>query len=281
VPLPTSLTPLLSLVDSATTSKVEYVVGGTNLEGGDREAAAQMLADDAMKIACGASPALTRWRNRRDGGSAETGSRLEAIRTFVGIAFGSPDRPPAKDHVQGYVAELLWNRLVSERTTCRDGRRLIRAHSVKADPLEPGGDGLAIYEDQDAVHVFRLWEIKKHDAKGRLSGTVNRASKQLARRGPEYLAKLAGPETLGAASTLNDLYSEIVEMWFDQGPRVGVGVAVGTADHHAPGNSRPFGSLRTSFPGLTNAAQTEAIVIAIPDFAGFADRVKEIMWSGL
>jgi hypothetical protein len=81
----------------------------------------------------------------------------------VGIAFGHPDSPVNEHHVQGHVAELLWSRVMRERSVCRDGRQLVKAHPVKADPLEPGGDGLVIYQDPNGVLVFRLWEIKKHE----------------------------------------------------------------------------------------------------------------------
>lgn len=279
--VPSALTPLLALTSSPETSQVEFVVGGLNLGDVDREAAAQLLAEDAMKVACGSSPIFDRWRRRRDGGPAETGARLEAVKTYIQIGFGGVDRPPNKDHLQGHVAELIWNRLVQERTTCRDGRQLVRAHPVKSDPLEPGGDGLVVYRDKHSALVFRLWEIKKHDAKARISSTINRASNQLANRGHEYLAKLAGPETISEDGVLGELYASMVELWFDRSERAGVGVSIGTSAHSAPSSTRTFGSIRKNFPGFTESAQTESIVIAVPDFPGFADRVKEIVWSGL
>lgn len=281
MPFPTSLTPLLALTDSPGASQVEYVVGGLNLAGTDREAAAQLLADTAMSIACGNSSALDRWRQRRDGGPAEVGNSLKTVETFVAIAFGHPNRPPDADHLQGHVAELIWNLLLAERFTARDGRRLVRAHSVKADPLEPGGDGLVVYQNADGVLVFRLWEIKKHAAQQGVSGTINRASRQLASRGHEYLAKLAGPETLVHTGEMGKFYGSMVDLWFDRSYRAGVGVAVGTSDSHAPRSVRSFRSINTSFPEFSSSSQTESIVIAVPDFPGFANRVKEIMWSGL
>lgn len=280
VAIPTGLTSLLAFVDGPRAAMVEYVVGGLRLSGEDRETAAQLLADTAMKVACGDSSVLDRWRSRRDGGPAELGNSLRTVETYVGIAFGHPDRPPNDDHLQGHVAELMWNLVIEERTTSRDGRRLIRAHGAKADPLEPGGDGLVIYLDSNDVLVFRLWEIKKHDAQQKVSGTINRAGKQLASRGHEYLAKLAGPETIAQTGDLGDLYASMVDLWFDRSERAGVGVSIGTSDHHAPSSHRSFGSLNRLFPEFSRA-QTEAIVVAMPDFPVFANRVKEIVWSGL
>lgn len=278
---PAALTPLLGLVQAPPGSVVEYMIGGRALTGKDREAAAQLLADDAVATACGTAPVLGWWRDRRDGGASHGGNRQQIVATFVGIAFGTPGKPADVDHVQGHIAELLWSRVMRERSTCRDGRQLVKAHPVKVDPLEPGGDGLIIYKNPDDVLVFRLWEIKKHDAQNRVSATINRASKQLSERGSEYLAKIVGPETLEATGAIADLYANMVELWFDRSERAGVGVSVGTSVEHEPRPPRAFGSIRTAFPEFKASGQTECLVVAIPDFAGFAGRVKEIVWSGL
>lgn len=278
---PATLTPLLDLSESPAGSRVSYFIGGANLAEPAREVAAQLIADDGMRVACGNAPVLGSWRARRDGGAPHPPVRRQAVETYASIAFGLPGAPPNTDHLQGHVAELIWNRVLGERETCVDGRRLVKAHSVKADPTEPGGDGLVIYRDSDGDLVFRLWEIKKHAATARISATINRASSQLEGRGHEYLAKLAAPETLTAEGELLDLYGEMVELWFDRSVRAGVGVAVGTTKDNAPRDGRTFRSIRTRFPAFTSATQTEGLVVALPDFAGFADRVKEIVWSGL
>jgi hypothetical protein len=203
------------------------------------------------------------------------------VRTFASIAFGLPESPATTDHLQGHVAELLWQRVIGERKICRNGRQLERAHSVKVDLLEPGGDGLVVYKDVNGTLVFRLWEIKKHDSSSPVSSTINRASKQLSRRGHEYLAKLAAPETTTQTGALGDLYAEIVELWFDRSDRCGVGVSVGTSSHQAPKSALSFRSIRTAFPDLKDPSQTESIVVAVPDFPAFANRVREVVWSGL
>jgi hypothetical protein len=159
---PPTLTPLLAITCSPAGSPVEYVIGGQQLTGANRETAAQLLADDAMVIRCGNAPALAYWRSCRDGGPPQTGARKVAVETFASIGFGLPASPANEDHLQGHVAELLWNRVIGERQICLDGRRLLRAHPVKPDPLEPGGDGLVIYKTVAGVLVFRLWEVKKH-----------------------------------------------------------------------------------------------------------------------
>lgn len=279
--VPSLLTPLLSLIDNPEKSNVEYVVGGSGLNGSSRDDAAHLLAEDSMAIACGRAPALDWWRARRDGGPAQTGVKLQTLESYAAVAFGLPQKPKNFDHVQGHIAELLWNRLMSERQVCRDGRLLVQAHPIKIDALEPGGDGLVVYRDSHGTLVYRLWEIKKHNAKGSISATINRASKQLHDRGHEYIAKLAGPESLTQDPDLGDLYANMLEMWYDRSNRAGVGVSVGTSDHHMPTGPATFGSIRRQFPDFTGPSQTESIVVAVPDFPGFANRVKEIVWSGL
>lgn len=281
MPTPARLTPLLALTSSDRRSLVEYEIGGNTLLGADRDVAASLIADDAMVVACGASSVLERWRQTRDGGPAQTGARLRAAETFVNIGFGLPGRPKNVDHVQGHVAELLWNRVIRERAICRDGRAFLAAEPVKSDPLEPGGDGLVVYTAADGSLVFRLWEIKKHDSVSGVSQTINRAGKQLKTRGHEYLAKLTGPATLASTGDLAELYDSMLELWFDRSPRAGIGVSVSASDTHAPSSRRAFGSLRAHFPEFTLPSQTEAVVLALPEFPSFVNQVKEIVWSGL
>lgn len=275
------LSSLLALVPSGGQSLVEYEIGGPGLIGAGREAAAQMIADDAMEVACGASSVLKWWRDRRDGGPAQVGARLEVMRTFINIGFGLPGQPKNPDHVQGHIAELLWGRVIGERQSCRDGRAYVASEPIKADALEPGGDGLVIYRSAGGTLVFRLWEIKKHDSTARVSNTINRAGKQLKTRGHEYLAKIVGPATATATGDLAELYDSMLELWFDRSPRAGVGVSVSASDVHAPTGHRAFQSLRTHFPAFTGTGQTESLVFAVPDFPGFVKRVQEIVWSGL
>ena len=278
---PLNLTSLLAMKESPASSRVEYVIGGQGLTSAEQETAARQLAEDAMRIRCGGSPVLERWRARRDGGPPETGVRKAAVEAYVKIGFGLPDAPADDDHLQGHVAELLWNRLIQERLVCRDSRRLVYAHPVKPDPLEPGGDGLVIYEIKGGTLVFRLWEIKKHDSQARVSATIRRASQQLSSRGQEYLAKLAGPETVEQEGPLGELYAEIVELWLDGSDRAGAGVSVGTSAQYSPSRPSAFSSIATAFPHFKQPGQTESIVVALPDFPAFANCVREMMWSGL
>jgi hypothetical protein len=121
-----SLTSLLAMTENTDRSDVEYVIGGQQLADTEREMAAQLLADDAMRTRCGKSPVLARWRARRDGGPPATGAPAAAVKVYAGIGFGLPGASANDDHLQGAVAELLWNRLIQERLVCRDKRRLVQ-----------------------------------------------------------------------------------------------------------------------------------------------------------
>ena len=279
----TGTEPLTALLGLPSGPIDPYVVGGMSLDASaDRECAALLLADDAMVIRCGVSPLLDRWRRRRDGQLPEAGdTRSDAVRVYASIGFGSPEKPAGDNHLEGLVAELFWNRLLNERRICSDGRQLVRAHSVKPDPLEPGGDGLVIYKTPGGTLVFRLWEIKKHESSAPISATIGRASKQLAKRGNEYLAKLAGPETIAQGGELGQLYAELVELWLDKHERAGVGVSVGTSASRAPAGPAAVGASVSGFPEFDGPGQIEGLVVAIPDFPGFSKRVREIVWSGL
>lgn len=276
-----TLTDLLSM-GPAPVETVEVALGGGQLDPSGRERAAQILADDAMAIRCGRTPMLDRWRARRDGGPPATGSARQALATYAGIGFGLPVDPASPDHLQGLVAELLWNRLIWERRACTQNRRLVHAHSVKPDPLEPGGDGLVIYDTGDGTTLlFRLWEIKKHLAQAPYSATIGRASAQLLSRGTEYLAKLAGPETVEQSGPLGDLYREIVELWLDRSERAGTGVSLATATEYGPLGPSAFNALATSFEEFAAPGQLEGIVVSISAYDDFANRVRDIVWSGL
>ena len=276
-----TLTELLDLAAGPADSLVEYVIGGTTLTPDAWELAAQMLADDAMEVRCGPSPMLQRWRAVRDGRTPEDTVSADTVKTYATIGFGSLGGSANDNHLQGLVAELLWNRLLDERKLGSGGRELVKRHRVKPDPLEPGGDGLVLYKIGD-VFVFRLWEIKKHDrANDPVSSVISGASNQLVLRGNEYIAKFAGPDTIEQAGPIGAFYAEMVELWLNGSERAGVGVSVSTSDTYAPTQATSFKSIAEKFPKFTAMGQTEVVVVAVPDFPAFAIRVREIVWSGL
>lgn len=102
VPVSNTLTSMLAFTPGPAGFGVEYVIGGQALTSQHRESAAQMLAEDAMRIRCGESPILKRWRAKRDGHEPATRSTDSVVATYAGIGFGLPDKKPATpDHLQG------------------------------------------------------------------------------------------------------------------------------------------------------------------------------------
>lgn len=275
-----TLTSLLGINPSSAGATTEYVISGLEATEQDIEDAAQLIADDAMRIRCGLSPVLQLWRTRRDGGPEHTTRDRRAAETFVQRVFGLPGRPGDTDHLQGHVAELLWGRLINERTVCADGRCLVHATEVKADPTEPGGDGLVVYAITDGTLVFRLWEVKKHNSTAHISSTIGRACTQLSTLGAQYLALLVASGTKYPGA-LGKLYAELVELWLDEHVKAGVGISISTSAPHAPKSGDAFGGMAKAFPQFNNPGQREGLLIAVSDFPSFAERVREIIWTGL
>lgn len=275
-----TLTSLLALTAGPDGSPCQFMIGGLATSAADLEAAAQMIADDAMRLRCGDSPALDRWRRSRDGGPEHSEHERKSIEVFVEPVFNLPGQRANDDHIQGHIAELVWGRLIGERTVCEDGRRLVHTEDIKADPTAPGADGLVVYEISDHTLVFRLWEVKKHDSSAHISTTIGRACSQLSLHGAEYLALLTGPGTKHPGA-LGKLYADLVDLWLTDHARAGVGISVATSVSHAPKRGGAFGNVATAFPQFGGAGQREGLIVAVADFPAFARRVREIIWTGL
>ncbi len=245
----------------------------------DLDAASWTLARDIMAVRTGPSSAFTLWEQRATGGRSHSARDRRIVEPFVLPIFGSPSDPKDEQHVQGYVAESLWYGLTSEiAATETTGRRLVHLEPPGFMVSEPGGDGLAVYEVTGGSLVFRLWEVKKHVSVGHLSRTIGRACDQLVYNAEAYLAKLVSTAASKPAP-LSKTYAELVELWVDGDPRSGVGVSIATSSAHAPKRTS-FGTLATKFPHFSRT-QREGLILAIGDFADFADRVRGHVWSGL
>ncbi|MEV5753651.1 hypothetical protein AB0L00_38015 [Actinoallomurus sp. NPDC052308] len=279
------LASLLSLTAWPGDAGCAYMIGGLTAGAAELEAAAQMIAEDAMRIRCGESPVMDKWCARRDGGQDYSESDKRAVEVFVQPVFGLPTYDTTamekiRNHLEGFVAELLWNRLIRDRTVTADGRTLVHAEEVKADPTGTGADGLVVYEVTDGTLVFQLWEIKKHAATTHISATIKRAADQLAEHGPRYLAMLTAPGTKHPGP-LGRLYADLVPLWLENSPRAGIGISVATSTTHLPPRSTVFTNVAPVFPNLDAPGQREGLLVAVTDFPVFADRVKEIVWTGL
>lgn len=283
-PIAISVTELLGIALHPVDAGCSYLFGGLDVTADALHPVARLLADDAMRLRCGSSPALSKWRARRDGlAPREDDLDRREIEVFVAPAFGlrtSPDLGKTRHHVQGFVAELLWNRLILDRTETPDGRRLTHTQEVKGDPTGTGGDGFVVYEVADGTLVFRLWEIKKHLAKEPISAKIKEAADQLAEHGARYLAMLTGPGSAHSGA-LGKLYGDLVRLWLERSPRAGIGISITTSAEHAPAKHPAFQSIAKVFPDFPNEGQREAAMIVLPDFASFSEAVREAVWSGL
>ena len=246
----------------------------------DLESAARILAERAMRMRCGDSTAYGLWVSRVNGAPPLTPTERLRVEPFIETVFGLPGKTLSPEHIQGYVAELLWHTLASEsQTTCGGLGKLHHLEDPSFSVTEPGGDGLAVYELADGILFFRLWEVKKHSSKQHVSATVTSACNQLSTRATKYLAKYSALSR-NFQGPLRELYAELVDLWIDADPRAGLGVSVATSAASAP-KGRGFSQMGRKFPKLTTLGQREGMLIAVGNFPAFADMVKEAVWKGL
>jgi hypothetical protein len=242
----------------------------------NRQAATAIVADAAVQWQCrGAVHHYAAWRRAVTQGTQLSTDERRRLVPFIRPAFGLPDDPPVADHLQGHVAECVWYILAQENVPDNLALRAIEGPSFLV--TTPGGDGLVVYQREDDVLVFQLWEVKKHDSTGGISRTVSRALRQLDERAEEYLAQLT---TLAGSyePDVAQLYSALSDMWLDRDERAGAGVAVSTSDRYLP--STCFGKMHTRFPDLS-IEQMAGLVVALGDFPAFAGSVRDRIWSAL
>lgn len=278
-----SLSALLGLVPGPSTTPCRYLLAGGAATDPNLQLAAEMIAEDAVSQRCGKAKAADAWRARRLGGPPHPPNDRAVLEAFVADTFGLPTdgepAPPASDLLQGYVAELIWHRLAREHTVPAHGRRLVHVTDLSWTPYQQGGDGLVVYRITDGQLTFQLWEIKKHDAKDNVSGTIRRAADQLSSEGKRYLAQYTayGSKLDGE---LGGLYADLVQLWVDQDQRAGVGVSVATSVRHTPSETA-FDAVANTFPDHAAPGQREGLAVVVPDFPHFAAAVRDVVWSGL
>jgi hypothetical protein len=242
----------------------------------NQRSAVAIVADAAVKWQCrGAPQHYNAWRQAVAQGVPLSPDQSRKLAPFIKPALGLPARPLPDDHLQGHVAEYVWYLLAQENLPTGLTLRTIEGPGFSV--TTPGGDGLAVYQRHDAVLVFRLWEIKKHESTAHLSRTVARAYKQLDKNADVYLAELT---TLAEnyEPEIAQLYAALSDLWLDRDERAGAGVAVSTSDGHLP--TRCFGTMHRSFPELS-IEQMQGFVIALGDFPAFARAVRDRVWSAL
>ncbi|GAA4102705.1 hypothetical protein [Nonomuraea soli] len=281
------MTELLGIVARPENAGCSYLFGGPDAGQEALETVTRLLAEEAMRLPCGASPALDKWRARRDGCAASESPELDRreIEVFIGPVFGLPTSTQEEldkitHHLQGFVAELLWNRIIQDQVQTPDGRILVHTEEIKGDPTGTGGDGFVVYAIDDGTLVFRLWEIKKHVSNSPIAAKIKGAAEQLSGHGARYLALLTGPGTKHDGA-LGELYGHLVTLWLENSFRAGIGVSIATSTAYAPTSHPAFDNVAAVFPQFPADGQREALMVAITDFAHFAEEVRKEVWRGL
>jgi len=245
----------------------------------DVEAAAWLVAEEIMRLRTrGATETFDIWRTAATTEGRISDPNRPRVEPFVQTVFGSTIDPAPTDHVEGYVAEVVWF-LLTRDGALDHGRTIRRIEEPSFYVTGPGGDGLVVSELEDGTLVFRLWEIKKHNRSGGISATATRAMTQLATRGAGYLAQYVAtaPNSDGDVARL---YAELVDHWVDAHSVAGAGVGIGTSATSAP-KRRCFTTMQSHFPRLNEPGQLEGLVVGIADFAGFSRSVRDFVWSAL
>jgi L-rhamnose isomerase len=75
------------------------------------------------------------------------------------------------------------------------------------------------------------------------------------------------------------LYGQLVESWLEGSDKAAAGVAVHTSASKVP--RRCFTKFGERFARFTDPNQLRGLVTAVDDFAVFAQRVRDIVWTGL
>lgn len=275
--VPERLSDVLMLERRGAVNRCQWLRGKLSAQSEEnRQTAVAIVAETALRWQC--RGAIQHYEAWRDAVRLSTQLGRDARRKlvpFVRPAFGLPDAPPLADHLQGHVAECVWYILAKENVPAGLSLRSIEGPSFLV--TAPGGDGLVVYQRDDDVLIFRLWEIKKHDSTGGVSRTVSRALQQLDEKAEEYLAQLT---TLASTydGDVGQLHAALSDLWLDRDERAGAGVAVSTSDQYLPNSC--FGRMHVRFPDLA-VDQLAGLVVALGDFPAFAVEVRDRIWSAL
>ena len=173
--------------------------------------------------------ALANWMERHGGGPAHDEPTKAELKAYLLNDFADGSNEP---RLQGAVVEHLWACLAPD---INGGWGVpICVSRDHFSVIDPGGDGLSLY-DSDAPDLrFRLWESKRHDSVAKsVTEVVTGASAQLKTRAAVYLARMSKPLQLNADPRIQQLEGKIVKLWTTRDASGGVGVSVGTTSTRA------------------------------------------------
>ncbi len=248
------------------------------------DALAKELADRIVGFQCrGAIQHYHAWKAKSRGGNPLSDSARRALEAFLAPVFGTPGNPDLipKDHLEGYVGQMLWYFLCEERRTQES---ICRIEPPGFKSTDPGGDGLVVHRRPNATLMFRLWEMKKFvptsdTSNTSVASTVNTAYHQLDTKALEYLARYTAICQELDDPELRMLYGQLVDRWADASDQAAAGVSVATSSSQVP--QRCFDTFGQRFPRFASPVRLRGMLTAIGDFAAFSCKVRECVWSGL
>jgi hypothetical protein len=240
------------------------------------DAAAWLVAAEIMALRCNrARDSYRLWETAAKGEALPTGADPTTLTPFVEPSLGLPPDGISLDHTQGYVAEVVWRTLAREQVNA--DRELVYLARPDPDVHSPGADGFAIYKEGDG-YVYRIWEIKKREGDGAVSGTISRAYAQLKEHAERYLAKLTALSEVGDDDPLRVPFAELVPLWKRGDPSAGVGIAVAANAAALPQTA--FSTMHDHFPNLADGS-LEGCLVGLGDFPEFCTYVRRLVWNGL
>jgi hypothetical protein len=218
------------------------------------------------------------WKHRLEGGPANPQQITEGLSHLIGLVVGVPSRPRTPDKVQAAIAEHLWYLLQEEQDDRLGQNELVQGPSLRVE--DHGSDGLVVFTDRTGDFHFRLWEIKKRFPAGDLRPIVKRACDQISDSGYIYLAQAA--ETIqeqGHPDALRAFAARMASLWLSADRRTSAGVAIKA--ERGSRRDRSFDRMAEHLPDLEGAGRRLGLAIESGGFDQLADRVQELLWTGL
>lgn len=234
------------------------------------------VASEAVRLRCSGVVGLhASWVSRRTSGTHTLHGADVMLPAFLRPSFGVPSTPPAAEHLQGAVGEMVWYVLVRDFVHEPEVAYIVEP---SISPLDHGGDGFVVHRLGDGGLMFRLWEVKK-SASGPVSSTVSTAYAQLNERAPEYLARLIPQEQRNPDPDVRDLVSRSILEWDRGGKEASAGIAVTLSKGDLP--AQCFTTMPKRFKLMRSPNRLRGLLAGLDDLVTFADRVRDEVWSGL
>lgn len=248
-------------------------------EGADIDQLAADLAEAIVKLRCRWCPAshLQHWLDVRSGG-APLAPETTALREFINIGFGLPQKQVPDDHLEAAVAEHLWYFIAVDEAT---GTDTCFVTPPSLEPTEHGADSIVLHSPSSGRRYFRLWELKKNTGSSRVSDTVSQAYDQIEANARSYIARqmMDPPAEIKTDPAAVQWWQEMMDFWDRRSREAGVGVSVATSVSKLP--RRCFSTFQKRFPALSLSHQLLGALMAVGDFPAFARLVRDELWKGI